>query len=182
MRAQQGRRAGAIVVIGGDQRVRSWSGEAERISGIRRDRAVGRMCYDVLSLRSPGWEPVCAPECRIAPQAFALEGSPRANVVRPGSSEVLTMWTVAGAHDHQEMIVHVFDFTPNRPAAKLVLTRRQTTVLAMIAEGASTEDIAAALVVSRATVRNHIGHILRRLNVRSRAHAVARAHELGLLP
>jgi DNA-binding NarL/FixJ family response regulator len=73
--------------------------------------------------------------------------------------------------------------TPSmRANSKPVLTRRQLTILAMIAEGASTEQIAAALVVSRATVRNRIAHILRRLNVHSRAHAVARAHELGLLP
>lgn len=52
-------------MIGDDRRVRSWSGEAERISGIRRDRAVGRMCYDVLSLRTPGGKPVCAPERRL---------------------------------------------------------------------------------------------------------------------
>jgi LuxR family transcriptional regulator, maltose regulon positive regulatory protein len=52
----------------------------------------------------------------------------------------------------------------------------------MIANGVSTHDIAAIRVVSVATLRNHVAHILHRLDVRSRAQAVARAHELALLP
>jgi LuxR family maltose regulon positive regulatory protein len=61
------------------------------------------------------------------------------------------------------------------------LTPRQQEVLQLLGQGASTEDIASMLHVSRETVRNHVRHVLRELGAHSRLEAVARAHELGLL-
>jgi PAS domain S-box-containing protein len=62
-----------------------------------------------------------------------------------------------------------------------VLTTRQTEVLALIASGASTIQIAETLHLSQETVRNHVRNILRRLNVHSRVEAVAVAYREGLL-
>ena len=61
------------------------------------------------------------------------------------------------------------------------LTSRQDQVLQLLGEGASTEQIAAMLHVSKETVRNHIRHILRALGAHSRLEAVALAHRQGLL-
>jgi DNA-binding NarL/FixJ family response regulator len=61
------------------------------------------------------------------------------------------------------------------------LTRRQHEVLEHLAEGASTDDIARELVVSRETIRNHVRHILQRLGVRSRLAAIAVARRDGLV-
>ena len=61
------------------------------------------------------------------------------------------------------------------------LTPRQTEVLRLLAEGASTSQIAAALHLSRETVRNHIRHILRALEAHSRLEALAIARRAGLL-
>ncbi|MGB2875296.1 MAG: LuxR C-terminal-related transcriptional regulator [Gaiellaceae bacterium] len=61
------------------------------------------------------------------------------------------------------------------------LTPRQNQVLQMLGEGASTDQIAAALHLSKETVRNHVRHILRALGVHSRLEAVALAHREGLL-
>jgi PAS domain S-box-containing protein len=60
------------------------------------------------------------------------------------------------------------------------LTPRQRQILSMLADGASTEQIAAQLHLSRETVRNHIRHISKRLKTRSRLEsvAVARREEL----
>jgi DNA-binding NarL/FixJ family response regulator len=55
------------------------------------------------------------------------------------------------------------------------LTPRERKVLQALARGASTADIAGELVVSQATVRNHIQHILRKLGVHTRLEAVTRA-------
>lgn len=63
----------------------------------------------------------------------------------------------------------------------LSLTPRQSEVLHLLARGASTGQIAARLHLSKETVRNHVRHILRALNVHSRVEAVARAYESGLL-
>jgi PAS domain S-box-containing protein len=72
---------------------------------------------------------------------------------------------------------------PPRPAAaaSVRLTPRQNEVLQLLAQGASTEDIASMLHLSKETVRNHVRNILRELRTHSRLEAVARAHELGLL-
>jgi DNA-binding CsgD family transcriptional regulator len=59
------------------------------------------------------------------------------------------------------------------------LTPRQIEVLALVAEGRSTECIAARLWLSKATVRNHIARALRALGAHSRLEAVAKAREHG---
>lgn len=51
------------------------------------------------------------------------------------------------------------------------LTAKEKEVLGLIAQGANNKEIAAALFVSEGTVRNHISHILGRLNVRDRTQA-----------
>jgi PAS domain S-box-containing protein len=50
-----------------------------------------------------------------------------------------------------------------RPDTPFRLTRRQMDVLRLLGEGASTDEIAASLHLSRETVRNHVRHILREL-------------------
>ncbi len=60
------------------------------------------------------------------------------------------------------------------------LTPREEEVLVLIARGLSNDDIAAKLVVSRATVRNHITRIFQKLHVRSRAQAIVLARDAGL--
>lgn len=62
-----------------------------------------------------------------------------------------------------------------------VLTTRQAQVLSLIANGASTTQIAESLHLSQETVRNHVRNILRRLGVHSRVEAVAVAYRDGLL-
>ena len=61
------------------------------------------------------------------------------------------------------------------------LTPRQREVLTLLADGASTEEIAKALALSEETVRNHIRQLLRRLGVHSRLAAVAYARRHRLL-
>lgn len=71
---------------------------------------------------------------------------------------------------------------PTRRAAAFAhLTPRQSEVLRLLSQGASTDDIARALHLSKETVRNHVRHILRALGVHSRLEAVAFAHRQGLL-
>jgi PAS domain S-box-containing protein len=62
------------------------------------------------------------------------------------------------------------------------LTAREREVLALLAEGLSTRDIAQRLVISPNTVRNHVQHILQKLHVHSRAEAVAVTIRHGFIP
>lgn len=59
------------------------------------------------------------------------------------------------------------------------LTERESEVLDLLALGYSSAAMAAKLCVSMATVRSHVLHILRKLNVRTRAQAVAIAYHEG---
>ena len=61
------------------------------------------------------------------------------------------------------------------------LTPRQLEILAFLARGASTTQIATELVLSRETVRNHIRAILRELDAHSRLEAVVKARSLDLV-
>ena len=61
------------------------------------------------------------------------------------------------------------------------LTRRQRQILQLVAQGQTNAEIAAALVLSPRTVEMHVSNILATLDSRSRAEAVRRAAELGLL-
>jgi DNA-binding NarL/FixJ family response regulator len=57
------------------------------------------------------------------------------------------------------------------PPGLEALTTREKQVLRMIATGASNREIASSLFLSEGTVRNHISHILTRLNLRDRTQA-----------
>ena len=61
------------------------------------------------------------------------------------------------------------------------LTPREREVLQLAADGRSTNDIAALLVVSPGTVKTHLQHIYAKLEARDRASAVAIALRLGLI-
>ena len=60
------------------------------------------------------------------------------------------------------------------------LTAREREVLGLIAAGHSNEAIAARLVVSRKTVRNHVSNIFSKLQVAGRAEAIIRARDAGM--
>jgi len=67
------------------------------------------------------------------------------------------------------------------PVAPERLTPRQYEVLQLVAGGATTDEIAALLQLSRETVRNHVQAVLRRLNAKNRLEAVAIARRDALV-
>jgi DNA-binding CsgD family transcriptional regulator len=66
------------------------------------------------------------------------------------------------------------------PARRLGLTRRETEVLRLVADGRSNRQIAEALFISARTAGVHVSNILAKLQVASRTEAAALAHRLRL--
>jgi DNA-binding NarL/FixJ family response regulator len=62
-----------------------------------------------------------------------------------------------------------------------LITSREIDVLRLIAKGLANKQIAAELLVSEATVKSHIAHILDKLDVPDRTRAVTLAMERGML-
>ena len=60
------------------------------------------------------------------------------------------------------------------------LSEREREILSLIAQGHRNPDIAARLVLSPKTVRNHVSNILDKLQVADRATAIVRARDAGL--
>jgi DNA-binding NarL/FixJ family response regulator len=75
-------------------------------------------------------------------------------------------------------------FSASRPTVQSrifpELTEREAEVLGMIAQGRTNQEIAAQLVLSLKTVRNHVSNIFSKLQVADRAQAIIRARDAGL--
>jgi two-component system, NarL family, nitrate/nitrite response regulator NarL len=67
------------------------------------------------------------------------------------------------------------------PSALSTLSPREMEILRGIAAGASNKEIARDLRIAETTVKIHVQHILRKLDVSSRVHAAVMATENGLL-
>jgi DNA-binding NarL/FixJ family response regulator len=84
-----------------------------------------------------------------------------------------------------ERLMHYFSSTPsagkNGPAQFFPeLTEREYEILTLIAQRKSNTDMAAQLVLSPKTVRNHVSNILSKLQVADRAEAMRAAWAAGL--
>ncbi|NOH04330.1 MAG: hypothetical protein HND47_21320 [Chloroflexi bacterium] len=61
------------------------------------------------------------------------------------------------------------------------MSERELEILRLMAEGLSNREIAGKLVITVGTTKSHVHHILEKLGSESRAHAVAKAREIGLV-
>ncbi|HEY3263475.1 MAG TPA: response regulator transcription factor [Pseudonocardiaceae bacterium] len=70
---------------------------------------------------------------------------------------------------------------PPSPRAMQSLTDRERGVLRLIAEGLSNAEICAQLVITPATVKTHVSHLLTKLAARDRAQLVVAAYTSGFM-
>jgi HD-GYP domain-containing protein (c-di-GMP phosphodiesterase class II) len=93
--------------------------------------------------------------------------------VRAGRLDGDAVEAVLGAAGHQ---------VPRRREGPAGLTAREVDVLRLVSRGLSSKEIAARLVISPKTARNHIEHIYTKVGVSNRAGASLFAIQQGLLP
>ena len=86
---------------------------------------------------------------------------------------------VAPAEPAEELTVVPGIGAPSVTSGPLaLLTTREHEVLRLLSEGAANATIAARLVISEATVKSHVRHILRKLRAANRTEAVIRYQTL----
>jgi DNA-binding NarL/FixJ family response regulator len=71
--------------------------------------------------------------------------------------------------------------TPASGDATAQLTDRELEILKLLTTGLSNAEIASGLIVSEATVKTHVTHLLMKLGVRDRVQAVIYAYETGIV-
>ena len=67
------------------------------------------------------------------------------------------------------------------PEALACLTERELEVLALVAQGMSNGEIADQLVISPATAKTHVAHLLAKLDARDRVQLVILGYQSGLV-
>ncbi|MGE5335398.1 MAG: LuxR C-terminal-related transcriptional regulator [Nitrososphaerota archaeon] len=113
-------------------------------------------------------------------RAFLDEGEPMADVLAGYLSRQPASSTTPHVREHARRILAAFG-RATEPVAPELLSPREVDVLRLLATGRSNEAIADDLVLALSTVKWHIAHIYRKLGVRGRMQAVARARELRLI-
>jgi DNA-binding NarL/FixJ family response regulator len=117
---------------------------------------------------------------RAGARGYLLKGADQTEIVRAVAA-VAGGEAIFGASVATRIIEF---FAADRPRGTEVvfpqLTAREHEVLDLIAAGRSNAELAAALVLSPKTVRNHVSNIFAKLQVADRAQAIVLARDAGL--
>ena len=147
---------------------------------IVRDRAAAR----VLILTTFGLDTYVYDALRAGASGFMLKDAPPEEIAAAvrivASGEALLAPAVTRAV--------IEEFARRSPAPRSTplraveeLTPREREVLDLLARGLSNPEICQRLVVSEATAKTHVAHILQKLHLRDRVQAVIYAYETGLV-
>lgn len=188
---------------GPDETLTGWNQAAERLLQTRAGEVLGRSCHEVVAGHDQFGNLYCGRNCPIRRMArsdnsifsFRLDVADAAGERLPLNISIVV---VDGRPDCGPSLVHLlepmfgeldgrleFEDHPGSlsPSTRRIerLTAREVEVLRMIGTGAATGDCAAALGISKVTIRNHIQRCLRKLDAHSRLEAVRLAERLGIL-
>jgi DNA-binding NarL/FixJ family response regulator len=120
---------------------------------------------------------------RAGASGFLLKDSPRADLIN--AVRIAASGDALLAPSVTRRLIEVFARRPPEmspePSRLASVSAREREVLMLLARGRSNAEIAAALFVSEATVKTHVGSVLSKLGLRDRVQAVILAYETGLV-
>jgi DNA-binding NarL/FixJ family response regulator len=153
------------------------------IEATRRLRAAGLHRVAVLMLTTFDLDEYVYEALRAGASGFLLKDVPRSTLIQGVRTVAAGEALLAPAITRRliERFVSQPPPTQVRPRELDELTEREQDVLLHLARGRSNSEIARELFLSEATVKTHVAHVLRKLGVRDRVHAVVYAYEAGLV-
>ncbi len=177
-----------------------WNSAVEKLLGYPASTALGKHCWKLLSGQDTNDNPYCSEHCPLREVAFrhrpvnecqlrfktASEGRKQYAINclvifhGPGNDMLLHTCRLLDTtlkHDNNTKTVTRLSTNNNRGA----LTSRELEVLAHLANGRNTNEIASMMYISKRTVGNHIQHALYKLHVNSRLEAVVMGKRLDLI-
>jgi DNA-binding CsgD family transcriptional regulator len=188
-------------------RIVFWNEAARHLFGFTAQEAVGAACDELLSGCDVYGNRYCSENCPVMRMAnrgeivrnytLTLQGKERNRVatamsllqLRRGAGDEYYLLHLARPVEDPEAPVK--ETSPPRPRLVVAresvdvrarkLTPREVEVLGMLAAGRSTPEIAERLHMSQLTARSHIQNILEKLEVHSKAEAVAFAFQKSLI-
>jgi len=200
-----GRTSDAMVAIDAQMCIIAWNDAATELLGYSSQEALGKPCHEILQWRNRCGDAICDGSCPSATVRRPDEIIETCEVLGRSATN-RTLWLSASTIvpptelQSQCRLVHLIREVALPPELERVivdrlqgwspdvvqadprleaLTPREREVLELLAEGLSGTGIAERLFLSPATVRNHIQHILAKLDVHSRVEAVALALRSG---
>ncbi|MGD0704551.1 MAG: response regulator transcription factor [Trebonia sp.] len=118
---------------------------------------------------------------RAGASGFLLKEAPRADLI--AAIRVAAAGDALLAPSVTKRLIEAFVARPAEtlpsPSRLASLTPRERDILLLVARGRSNLEIARDLVVSEATVKTHVAHLLAKLGLRDRVQAVILAYETG---
>jgi PAS domain S-box-containing protein len=194
-----------VFAVDQQMRVVYWNFAAEHIFGVDAAAALGRRCDEIVAGYETSGATLCMPDCRVmgcARRGHAAETYDLARTDAAGNKQWLnvTMLVLRGRRRASTLAVHlVRDVTKRQQVEEragtvlsalsnlgsepnlAALTKREAEVLRLLACGLTNAGMAETLGISRATIRNHIEHLLGKLGVHSKLEAVVYAAQHGLV-
>jgi PAS domain S-box-containing protein len=201
----------SVFVTDRHNRVVAWNRKAERLLGYASHEALGMACSDLMGGCDAAGNRYCTEHCPLVDMArrgdavrhFDLQLRPKqgpplfvevnilqlmappphhfylVHTLKPSSREVR-----AGATQAEPEVLprqSMMSARDSLDARARKLTQREVEILGLVAAGRTSAEIASLLHISTLTVRNHTQNILDKLEVHSKAEAVAFAFQKHLV-
>lgn len=153
------------------------------LDGVEATRRITATCPDtaVLVLTMLEDDASVAAALQAGARGYLVKEADRTEIVR-AIAAVASGQAIFGASLAQRLLSSVgvpADQSPAQVGDFAFLTDREHEIVELVAHGMTNPAIAARLVISDKTVRNHVSNIFAKLGVSDRAAAVARARDAG---